>query len=212
MQNDFRIFMSISGFLTYSLALFVAAAIPGPGIVALVARALGSGFRATVPMAFGLIVGDLTYLTAAVLGLAFIAQTFGLVFLAFKYAGVIYLTYLAYKFWTRDVGIEKVEAQKAEGAFASFLSGLMVTLGNPKVMVFYLAILPAIVDLSTVTGRGYIILTILTAIVLLTVLLPYIALATRTRALLQTPAALKHINRVAATFLGGAALAIAMRA
>ncbi len=204
--------MTLSGFLTYSLALFVAAAVPGPGIVALVARALGSGFRATIPMALGLVIGDLTYLTAAVLGLAFIAQTFGLVFLAFKYAGAAYLAFLAYKFWTSGVGIERIEAKKADGAIASFMSGLIVTLGNPKVMVFYLAILPAIVDLSTVTINDYTILVALTTAVLLAVLMPYLALATRTRALLQTPRAIQRMSRVAATFLGGAAVAIAMRA
>ncbi len=204
--------MTLTGFITYSLALFVAAAVPGPGIVALVARALGSGFRASVPMAFGLIIGDLAYLTAAVLGLAFIAKTFGMVFLSFKYVGAAYLAYLAYKFWTSGVGIERIEAQKADTGLASFMSGLVVTLGNPKVMVFYLAILPAIVDLSTVTSKDYIVLVALTAAVLLSVLLPYLALATRTRALLQTPHAVKRMSRVAATFLGGAAVAIAMRA
>jgi threonine/homoserine/homoserine lactone efflux protein len=204
--------MSLAGYLTYSIALFVAAAVPGPGIVALVARALGSGFRATMPMAFGLILGDLAYLTAAVLGLAFVAKTFGLIFLGFKYAGAAYLCYLAYKFWTSGVGIERIEAQKADSSFASFMSGLLVTLGNPKVMVFYLAILPAIVELSTVTANDFVILVLLTATVLLSVLVPYLALATRTRALLQTPNAVKRMSRVAATFLGGAALAIAVRA
>jgi threonine/homoserine/homoserine lactone efflux protein len=204
--------MTFSGFLTYSLALLVAAAVPGPGVVALVARALGSGFSATLPMALGLILGDLAYLTAATLGLAFIAKTFGLVFLALKYAGAAYLGYLAYKFWTSGVGIERVEAKKAEGAFASFMSGLIVTLGNPKVMVFYLAILPAIVDLSKVSMKDYGILVALTTIVLLVVLVPYLALATKARALLQTPLALKRMSRVAAAFLGGAAFAIAMRA
>jgi hypothetical protein len=66
--------MTFAGFAAYCIALAIAAAIPGPGIVALVARALGSGFRATLPMALGLALGDLVYLTAAVLGLAFIAK------------------------------------------------------------------------------------------------------------------------------------------
>ena len=204
--------MTLTGFLTYSAALALAVAVPGPGIVAMVARGLGSGFRATLPMAVGIALGDLVYLTAAVLGLAYIAQTFGLVFLAFKYAGAAYLAYLAYKFWTAGVGIEKVEARRAEGMFVSFISGLMVTLGNPKVMVFYLALLPAIIDLSTVTLNDYFMLLVLTMAILLVILLPYLALATRTRALLQTPVALRRISRMAACFLGGAALAIAARA
>jgi threonine/homoserine/homoserine lactone efflux protein len=204
--------MTLTGFATYSAALALAVAVPGPGIVAMVARGLGSGFRATLPMAIGIALGDLVYLTAAVLGLAFIAQTFGLMFMAFKYAGAAYLAYLAWKFWTSGVGIDKVEARKSEGPAASFLSGLMVTLGNPKVMVFYLALLPAIVDLSIVTFRDYAALLVLTTLILFAILLPYLALATRTRALLQTPRALRRISRTAAFFLGGAALAIAARA
>ena len=204
--------MTLTGFITYSAALALAVAVPGPGIVALVARGLGSGFRATLPMALGIALGDLVYLTAAVMGLAFIAKSFGIIFMLLKYAGAAYLAYLAFQFWTSGVGIEKVEARRAEGPVASFLSGLMVTLGNPKVMVFYLALLPAIVDLNMVTLEDYVILVVLTALILLAILLPYLALATRTRALLQTPKALKRISRVAAGFLGAAALAIAARA
>ncbi len=204
--------MTLTGFITYCAALALAVAVPGPGVVALVARGLGSGFRATLPMALGIALGDLVYLTAAVMGLAFIAKSFGIVFMVLKYAGAAYLAFLAFKFWTSGVGIEKVEARRADGPLASFLSGLMVTLGNPKVMVFYLALLPAIVDLNTVTFQDYAILVALTAAILLVILLPYLALATRTRALLQTPKALKRISRVAAGFLGAAAVAIAMRA
>lgn len=204
--------MTLTGFLSYSAALAVAVAVPGPGIVALVARGLGSGFRATLPMALGIALGDLVYLTAAVMGLAFIAKSFGMIFLLLKYAGAAYLAFLAFKFWTSGVGIEKVEARRAEGPLASFLSGLTVTLGNPKVMVFYLSILPAIVDLSTVTFKDYLVLVALTAVILLAILLPYLALATRTRTLLQTPKTLRSISRVAAGFLGAAALLIATRA
>ena len=165
--------MTFAGFLAYSAALGLAVAVPGPGIVAMVARGLGSGFRATLPFMIGIALGDLVYLTAAVLGLAYIANTFGVVFMAIKYAGAAYLFYLAYKFWTAGVGIEKVEARKAVGGLASFLSGLSVTMGNPKVMVFYLALLPAIIDLSTVTVTDYAILVALTAGIIFAILLPY---------------------------------------
>lgn len=204
--------MTLTGFVAYSAALALAVAVPGPGIVAMVARGLGSGFRATLPFTVGIALGDLIYLTAAVLGLAFIAQTFGFAFMAIKYAGAAYLMYLAIKFWTAGVGVGTVAAERAESPVAAFLSGLMVTLGNPKVMVFYLALLPAIIDLSSVTLTDYFVLVALTALILFAILIPYLALATRTRALLQQPAAIKRISRVASVFLGGAAIAIAMRA
>ena len=204
--------MTLAGFLAYSGALAVAAAIPGPGVTALVARALGSGFRSSLAMSLGLVVGDLTYLTAVVLGLALVAQSFGLVFLAIKWLGVAYLGYLAWNFWTSGITPETIEARKGKGGLlSSFLAGLTVTLGNPKTMIFYLAITPTIVDLRTVTFAEYGILALLTIVVLLVVLVPYLALAAKARWFLKTPRALKALNRTAATFMVGAAAAIAAR-
>jgi threonine/homoserine/homoserine lactone efflux protein len=204
--------MTLAGFLAYSAALGIAAAIPGPGVTALVARALGSGFRSSLAMSFGLILGDLTYLTAVVLGLAFVAQAFGEVFLAIKWSGVLYLAWLGWKFWTAGITPETVEARKGRGGFvSSFVAGLTVTLGNPKTMIFYLAITPTIVDLNTVTLADYAVLAALTILVLLVVLVPYLALAAKARWFLRSPRALKALNRTAATFMMGAAAAIAAR-
>lgn len=204
--------MTIASFLAYGAALGIAAAIPGPGVTALVARALGSGFRSSLAMAFGLVVGDLTYLTAVVLGLAFLAQTFGIVFLIVKWLGVAYLAWLGWRFWTAGITPETVEARKGRGGLGSaFLAGLAVTLGNPKTMIFYLAITPTIVDIGTITPAAYGILVALTTVVLLVVLVPYLALAAKARWFLRSPRALKLLNRTAGTFMMGAAAAIAAR-
>lgn len=204
--------MTLTGFLAYSGALAIAAAIPGPGVTALVARALGSGFRSSLAMSLGLVVGDLTYLTAVVLGLALVAQSFGLVFLAIKWLGVAYLVYLAWNFWTSGITPETVEAKKGKGGLlASFLAGLTVTLGNPKTMIFYLAITPTVVDLHSLTLGDYGILVAITVAVLMIVLVPYLLLASKARWFLKTPRALKLLNRTAAGFMVGAAAAIAVR-
>lgn len=204
--------MTLAGFIAYSGALAVAAAIPGPGLTALIARALGSGFRSSLFMALGLVIGDLTYLTAAVLGLAFIAQTFGTVFLVIKWLGVGYLGFLAWSFWNSGITAETVEARKAKGgALTSLLAGLTVTLGNPKTMIFYLALTPTLVDLRAITAADFGILVACTVAVLLVVLVPYLALAAKARWFLQTPRALKALNRTAAAFMAGAAAAIAVR-
>jgi threonine/homoserine/homoserine lactone efflux protein len=204
--------MTLAGFITYSGALAIAAAIPGPGVTALVARALGSGFRSSLFMALGLMLGDLVYLTAVVLGLAFVAQTFGTVFLVIKWLGVAYLAWLAYVFWTAGITPETIEARKGKGGLvASFVAGLTVTLGNPKTMVFYLALTPTLVDLHALTAADYGILVLCTVAVLMVVLVPYLALAAKARWLLKTPRALKALNRTAAGFMAGAAAAIAAR-
>lgn len=204
--------MTLAGFAAYTGALAIAAAIPGPGITAIVARALGSGFRASFFMTLGLIVGDLMYLSAVVLGLALVAQTFGAVFLVIKWIGVAYLAWLAWTFWRTGITPEQVEARKGgSGAMSSFAAGVLVTLGNPKTMVFYLAITPTIMDLASVDAVDFAVLAALTAIVLLVVLLPYIVLAARARLFLKTPRALKALSRGASVCMAGAAAAIAAR-
>jgi threonine/homoserine/homoserine lactone efflux protein len=203
--------MTLTGYIAYASALAIAAAIPGPGVTALVGRALGSGFKASLVMAFGLLLGDVFYLTAAVLGLALLAQTFGLAFLVMKWLGVAYLLWLACQFWRAGISPRTVDAGKEASFTASFLAGLTVTLGNPKTMIFYLALTPTLVDLQSITLSEYAILAALTASVLLIVLVPYLVLAAKARLLLQAPRALKVLNRAAAAFLGGAAVAIATR-
>ncbi len=204
--------MTLAALLAYSGALFIAAIIPGPGVTALVARALGSGFRETFFMGLGLIVGDMVYLTAVVLGLALIAQTFTTVFLFVKFAGVLYLGYIAWKLWTSGLLPQDIKAQTSKSASMSFLSGLLVTLGNPKTMLFYVALVPTLVDIAAIGPSEYGLLMIATFLVLLTVLLPYIMLAARARTLLKQPKALQALNRVAAGVLAGTAAYIATRA
>lgn len=204
--------MTLAGFIAYSGALAVAAAIPGPGVTALVARALGSGFRSALAMSLGIVLGDLTYLTAVVLGLAIVAQTFGMAFLVIKWLGVAYLAWLAWRFWSSGITPETIQVRPTLDGFpASLLSGLTLTLGNPKTMIFYIAITPTIVDIEAITLPEYGILAALTVAVLLVVLVPYLALASQARWLLKTPRALKALNRTAAAFMAGAAAAIAAR-
>ncbi len=204
--------MTLAALIAYSGALFIAAAIPGPGVTALVARALGSGFRETFFMGLGVILGDMIYLTAVVLGLALIAQTFTTLFLVVKLAGVLYLGYIAWKLWTAGLLPEDIKAKPSTNAAMSFLSGLLVTLGNPKTMLFYVALVPTLIDIAAIGPRDYGLLLTATFLVLLTVLVPYMLLATRARLLLKQPKAPKALNRVAASVLAGTAAYIAVRA
>lgn len=204
--------MSLSVLFAYCGALLLAAAIPGPGMTSVIARALGSSFAATFPMALGLILGDLIYLTAVVLGLAVVAQTFGTAFMVIKYLGAAYLAWMAYKIWTAGITISDMHEEKQTSSVLTFLSGLFITLGNPKPMLFYIALVPSIVDIQHMTFADYGILVVATTLVLLAVLIPYIALATRIRQLMKQPKPLQILNRIAAGFLAGSAAFIAFRA
>lgn len=204
--------MSLATLFAYCTALFIAAAIPGPGMTALVARALGSGFRETFFMGLGLALGDIVYLTGVILGLAFVAQTFTTTFMVIKVLGALYLMYIAYKLWTAGLLPQDIEAKKSASMGMSFLSGLLVTLGNPKTMLFYVALVPTLIDLHVIGIKEYVVLVCASFAVLMAVVIPYILLASRARLLLKKPRALMSLNRIAAGIIGTTAAYIATRA
>jgi threonine/homoserine/homoserine lactone efflux protein len=203
--------MDLAGLLLFATALFIAAASPGPGIAAIVARVLGRGTQGAVAFGAGLAIGDVVWLTFAVVGLAALAQAFHGVFLVVKYAGAAYLLYIAYRLWTAPAAAQEVGANRtAENPARVFLGGLAVTMGNPKVMVFYLALLPTFLDLTRITVLGYAELVAATLGVLAVVFTGYIVLAARARRLFTSPRAIRILNRTTGTVMAGAA-AIAAR-
>jgi threonine/homoserine/homoserine lactone efflux protein len=153
--------------------------------------------------------GEALWLTCAVAGLAVVARTLGLVFVAIKFIGVAYLLYLAWKMWFAPTQVSKEELPSGQSPWRLFGAGLAVTLGNPKIMVFYLALLPTIIDLDRVGTAAWIELTAVTLLVLMSVDFAWALLAVRARRLLTSRRAVKLANRTSATMMAGAAAVIA---
>jgi threonine/homoserine/homoserine lactone efflux protein len=203
--------MTFTSIITYATALFIAAVIPGPGMTAIVARALGSGAWQTFFMGLGLILGDLAYLTAVILGLALLAQNFHGVFFVIKILGALYLLYIAWKLWTAGLIPQNLKEKRGKSAFMAFLSGLFITLGNPKTMLFYVALVPTLIDIRAIGLAEFATLVGVTFVVLIAVLCPYIFLATKAREVLKSPDRLKYLNRAASSILTGTAAMILLR-
>jgi threonine/homoserine/homoserine lactone efflux protein len=204
--------MDLAALLLFAGTLFVAAASPGPGIAALVARVIGRGSDGAGAFAAGLILGDLVWLAVATLGLAVVAQTFHEVFLVIKYVGAAYLVYLAYRMWTAPATPHDIAADtRRESSLRLFLAGLALTLGNPKVVAFYLALLPNLIDLTRVGLLGYVELAGVSIIVLTAVFGAYVVAAARARALFRSTRAMRLLNRAGGTMMAGAAVAVATK-
>lgn len=203
--------MSLSALLVFALALIIAAGTPGPSVAALVARVLTNGFRDVLPFLAAMWLGEALWLTCAVAGLAVIARSFGLVFIVLKFAGVAYLLFLAWKMWRAPADVQGNDLPSGQSPWRMFVAGMLVTLGNPKIMVFYLALLPTIIDLSRIGTVAWFELTLTMLIVLMAVDFGWALLATRARKLLTTRRAVKITNRASATLMAGVAAAIATR-
>lgn len=203
--------MEITVLAIFAGALFIASGSPGPSIAALVARVLTRGWRSVLPFLLAMWIGEAVWLTMAVFGLSFVAQTFHWAFVVLKYCGVAYLLYLAYKMWNAPADIREDELPENDSSLRLFLTGMAITLGNPKIMMFYLALLPSIVDLAQVSLFGWAELATTMVLVLMAVDLAWVALAAQARRWLKSPRAVRIANRTSATAMGGAALVIATR-
>ncbi|GAB4394821.1 MAG: LysE family translocator [Kiloniellaceae bacterium] len=203
--------LDLTSLLIFAGALLVAAGSPGPSIAALVARVVTGGWRGVLPFLAAMWIGEAIWLSLAVWGLAAIAESLHLLFTVIKYLGVAYLIYLAWRMWYAPVEVDDDALPRARSAGRMFAAGMAVTLGNPKIMVFYLALLPAIVDLKTVTLPGWLGLVATMFIVLAAIDFAWAGLAVQARRVLRSPRAVRAANRVSAGVMAGAAAAIASR-
>ncbi|MDK9694842.1 MAG: LysE family translocator [Siculibacillus sp.] len=204
--------METTALLVFAGALFLNAGSPGPSIAVLVSQVLTRGAATVVPFVAAMWIGEAAWLAAALAGLSVLAERLHLVFVVVKWAGIAYLALLAVRMWRSPTDPETHGGDAPEGsALARFGSGLALTLGNPKIMVFYVALLPSLVDVASVGLAEWALLTAVQVTVMAVTDLGWIALAARVRGLFRSPLAMRIANRTSAVAMGGAAAVIATR-
>ncbi|MET3852962.1 threonine/homoserine/homoserine lactone efflux protein [Rhizobium sp. OAE497] len=203
--------LTLTTLLVFAGALFIAAGTPGPSVAALVARVISKGARDVLPFLFGMWAGDAIWLTCAIAGLSAIAETFYHAFVVIKWLGILYLLYLAWKMWFAKPDVEEEELPQARSRGRMFLTGLAIALGNPKIMMFYIALLPSIIDIRAVSFGGWAELVVTLLVVLAVVDFTWMFLAAKARSFLKSRRAVMIANRASAATMAGAAMAIATR-
>jgi len=189
-------------YLLYCGLYAVAIATPGPGVIAIMARALGSGFRSVIPGSLGILVGDLCLMTVSAFGLALVAQAMGHLFLIVKIAGGLYLFYLAYRYWTAKVGDQNETVTQSAGR--GFLAYLGLTLGNPKAIAFFVALLPIAVNPRELNAIGYLQLCAATFVLIPAITLGYAALASQLSRFVASRKVRQRVNKGAGAVMAGA--------
>jgi len=185
-------------------AMFLLAASPGPGLFAVISRALANGFSHASVMVMGLILGDIIYVLMAIYGLNAAASIMGDFFIIVKYIGGIYLIYLGYKIWSSEVK-ELDNDDSSEISWSSnFFSGLFITLGNPKVIIFYLGFLPVFMNLEVLTTIDVILVVFIVTITLAVVILTYAYLAAKSKKLFKSKKSMKKLNKISGGVMMGA--------
>ncbi|NJB69384.1 threonine/homoserine/homoserine lactone efflux protein [Desulfobaculum xiamenense] len=200
--------MTAAGLLALAAALFVMSATPGPAIMAVLARGMAHGLRPTLVFGLGIVAGDLCYLGFAMGGLGVVARELGWLFAVIRWAGAAYLVWMGLCCLLRPPA-RPVAVSAAPCRSRNFLSGLALTLGNPKVIGFYCGFLPAFVDLSALTPTDGLLAACVVGVVVYAVVVAYAWLAAGGRRLFSSGRAWRNANRTAGAVMIGAGAAVA---
>jgi len=211
--------MDVKSLLVFAVALAIAAGIPGPGVLAVVSCAIGRGLKAALLMTIGLVIGDLVYFTAAILGMAALAHSMGELFFIVKLAGAAYLIWLGVKLWRAKVDLAPAASLQTDAAsqplrqprghIGNLLAGLGVTLGNPKTIAFYAGLLPTFIDLQRLTFPTAIAMAGIVVLLVGGIIATYALVAAQARGFLGNRRYLKLVNRTAGTMMIGAGVTVA---
>jgi threonine/homoserine/homoserine lactone efflux protein len=203
--------MSLSSLMLFVGIYAAAVAAPGPGVAAIVARVLAQGLSGVAPFIAGFVVGDLVWFAIAATGLGVLAREFAALVSAIRWAGAAYLLWLAWRIWRAPTNAPEDAIAARGGGPRLFLGALSLTLGNPKVIVFFLSIMPLIVDVHSMNATAFAEIAVIMPFVLAPALTGYALAANRARALFRSPRAMKIVNRGAAGVMASAAVAVATR-
>jgi threonine/homoserine/homoserine lactone efflux protein len=204
--------LTVYSAIGFSVAMLVLAASPGPGVFATTARAMASGFRPALAVIWGIVLGDIIFLLFAAFGLSIVARALGNLFFIVKICGGAYLVWLGIKIWLQNPKtFQNSQNPNSRSKWGNFASGLIITLSNPKVILFYCGFLPTFLDLSALTIVDLTFVVAIITAVLSGVLITYAYLASRARRMFTTERAVKRLNRAAGGVMVAAGVAIAAR-
>ena len=133
----------IADYPSFVVAVIVFLMIPGPGNLALVTSTGKGGLRGGLACTFGLIAGDQVLMWLAVAGVAALLRAYPPAFNAVQWLGAAYLAWLGARMLLMKPGDRPVLEIKPHHYFQQ---GLVITLLNPKAIVFYMAFFPLFVD------------------------------------------------------------------
>ena len=196
--------MPIDHWLAFVAASAVMLAIPGPTVLLVISYALGHGRRPAGAIVAGVALGDLTSMTASMLGLGAVLATSAAVFTALRWVGGAYLAYLGVKLWRAPVA-DSVDTAAPPASFTRmFAHAYAVTALNPKGIVFFVAFVPQFLSSSAPFLPQVAVLeaTFVTLAILNTA--GYAMLASAARGRLKRPRVRRAVNRTGGTLLIGA--------
>ncbi|QYD69064.1 LysE family translocator [Paraburkholderia edwinii] len=200
--------MTLAHWLPFFIASAILVAIPGPTVLLVVSYALGHGRRYALATTAGVALGDLTSMTASMLGLGVILAASATLFTALKWVGAAYLIYLGVKLWRAPVQAEDATLDTSTETRTGriFTHAYAVTALNPKSIVFFVAFVPQFIDTQVATWSQIAVFEATFVTLGALNALGYALLASVARRAIRRPGVQLAVNRTGGTLLIGAGM------
>ena len=199
--------MSIDAFLGFAAATMILLVIPGPTILLVVSYALGQGWRAAVPLAIGVALGDFTAMTLSLFGVGALLQASATLFTVLKWIGAAYLIYLGFKLFRAGGTLDVAPVTDAKSSLKMMGHAWIVTALNPKSITFFVAFVPQFVNHDAPFAPQALIMVATFVVLAFVNAFGYAFIAARARTTFANPTAIKIFNRTGGTLLMGAGVA-----
>ncbi len=197
--------MTILAGLSLIAMMLVLAAVPSASVALVVTRSATLGFKNGAAVTAGIVMGDLVFVTLAILGMSILAETMGTLFALFKYVGGIYLIWLGIKLLRSPatVNLDIVDSRRST-LLASFAAGFLLTLGDVKAILFYASLFPTFVNMADLSAAAIVTIVLVTILTVGSVKLIYAFTARRIVARLRTQRTQKYAQLAAGSLMVGA--------
>jgi threonine/homoserine/homoserine lactone efflux protein len=203
--------ITLSQITLYAGAVLILFAVPGPVWAGIMARAISGGFNAAWPLAVGVVIGDILWPLLAIKGVAWIVSLYADFLTPLRWLGSAIFVWLGVQLIRHaDRGISTDSRLTRPGMWSGFTAGVLVIIGNPKAILFYMGVLPGFFDLSQINRWDIIAICLVSAIIPLTGNLMLALLLAQVRQLLSSPVALRRTNQIAGALLIAVGIAIAL--
>jgi homoserine/homoserine lactone efflux protein len=200
--------IALSLFLTFAAAVTLLMLIPGPNVALIIANSVAYGSRFGLLTVAGTSTAMVVQLGLTALGMTEILGTLGLWFAWLRWVGVFYLLYLGITQWRAPAVDLTTTRPEPKSARAIFMRALLVSLTNPKTLLFYGAFFPQFVDTGRPVGLQIAILSVTFLALAVVVDGGWALVAGRARGVLASRGRLR--NRLSGGLLIGAGTALAL--
>lgn len=201
--------MTIETWLAFVAASTFLLVIPGPTTLLVMSYALGQGWRAALPMAIGVALGDFTAMTLSMLGIGALLATSATLFTVLKLVGAAYLIWLGVKLWRAGGTLDAQPRTDTASSMKMIGHAWLVTALNPKSITFFVAFLPQFLSQISDFWTQMLVFEVTFLVLAFANAFGYGLIASRARSAVRNSKAIGAFNKVGGSLLIGAGVATA---